>query len=371
MKARHAGAGKYADGHGLWLVKRDRAAGKWVLRLSLTGKRREMGLGPWPDVSIKEARERAAEARKAVRDGIDPIEERAKATRRMSRLTVKQAVEGCFEARKAQLKGDGDAGRWMSPLSVHVIPKLGKRAVEDIDQHALVECLGPLWHEKPEAARKAMNRVGIVLTHAAALGLTVDLQATMKAKALLGKQRHEAEHIPSMPYGECPAFYASLQQDKTVAARALRFLMLTIARTSEVRLATFAEFKDGVWVLPADRTKSGREHRVPLTKEARAVVEACRGDAATEHLFAALKHKPISDAAMSAYMKRKGLSARPHGFRASFRTWCEEQTDAPYEVKEACLGHAVDRGVVGAYQRSDRFELRRKLLRQWETYLVS
>ena len=369
MKAKNLGSGKYSDGQGLWLVKRDKDAGKWILRVVVEGKRREMGLGRWPDVSIAEARERATTARKAIRDGLDPIQARAKSKRTVKRLTLKEAIDGCYKAKQAELKKDGTAGRWMSPLSSHIIPKLGSIPVEDIDQHALVDTLGPIWHNKPEAARKALNRVNLTLKHAVALGLNVDLQATMKAKALLGKQRHEVTHIPSMPYQDAPAFYQWLKTQDTVSALALRFLLLTVARTSEVRLATFDEIDADVWTLSPSRTKAGREHRVPLTDEALAIVKRCRDLSSNEYLFPALKERPISDMAMSAFMKREGYDARPHGFRATFRTWAEECTDAPFEVKEAALGHAVDVGVVGAYQRSDRLNDRRTLLFEWTLHL--
>ena len=154
MKARSLVAGKHADGQGLWLVKRDQRAGKWILRITVDGRRREMGLGPWPDVSIAEARERAQLARRRVRDGADPIEERGDAKRRSRKLTVGQAIEGCFRARQAELKADGAAGRWMSPMTVHVIPKIGDKPIETVDQHLLKRLFDPIWHEKPDTARK-------------------------------------------------------------------------------------------------------------------------------------------------------------------------------------------------------------------------
>lgn len=371
MKAKNLGPGKYSDGQGLWLVKRNKDAGKWILRCVVSAKRREMGLGRWPDVSIAEARERAATARQALRDGADPIQMRAKSKRTVKRLTLKEAIDGCYQAKQAELKNNGTAGRWMSPLSSHIIPKLGSIPVEDIDQHTLVDTLGPIWHDKPEVARKALNRVNLTLKHAVALGLNVDMQATIKAKALLGKQRHVVTHIPSMPYQDAPAFYQWLRMQSTVSAFALRFLMLTVARNSEVRLATFDEIEGGVWTLSSIRTKTGREHRVPLTDEALAVVQKCREFSPNEYLFPALKGKPISDMAMSTFMKREGYKAKPHGFRATFRTWAEECTDAPFEVKEAVLGHAVDIGVVGAYQRSDRIERRKLLLSRWAACVVN
>lgn len=371
LKARNLGAGKHADGQGLWLVKRSKDAGKWVLRLTVGGKRREMGLGRWPDVSIAEARERAADARKQVREGIDPLLERAKAKQVPGVVTLKQAVEGCFEAKKAELKNEGANGRWMSSLNLYVLPKIGKLPVVEIDQHQLKATFEPIWQSKPEAARKALNRVNLALKYAAALGLDVDLLATKKAQALLGKQRHKATHIPAMLYQDAPKFYAWLCTLDHTAALALRFLMLTVARTSEVRLATFDEFKDDVWTLAPERTKTGREHRIPMSSEASRVIGIARERSPNNYIFPALRKQPLSDMAMSSFMKREGYEARPHGFRATFRTWVEEQTDTPFEVKEAALGHMVDAGVVGAYQRSDRLEKRRALMERWSEFLAA
>lgn len=286
-------------------------------------------------------------------------------------MTVSEAIAGCFQAKQAELKEDGKAGNWMSPLKNHIIPKLGDCPIEDIDQHFIVDTLSPIWHEKPDAARKAMNRINITLKHAAALGLDVDLQATMKARALLGKQRHEVQHIPSMPYVEAPAFYQWLKIKDTVAVLALRLLILTVARTSEVRRARFEEIEDDIWTLPADRTKTGRSHRIPLTHEAIQVVAQARNSTDGDYLFPVVRGKPMSDAAMSVFMRREGYSYRPHGFRATFRTWVEEQTETEYEVKEAALRHKVDTGVVGAYQRSDRLEKRRDLMEHWSNYLTA
>lgn len=363
--ARNAPAGRYGDGAGLWLHKRERAHGKWVLRYFLHGRRREMGLGRWPDVSVAEARAAAAEARTKLRGGECPIEARRQERRLIHRLTVREAIDGCFEARKAQLKGDGKAGRWMSPLKVHVIPKIGARAIEEVDQHVLRDLLAPIWHTKPEAAAKALNRLNLTLTHAAALGRPVDLQACVKARALLGKQRHETEHIPALSYAEAPKFYQWLCSLDTTASRALRFLMLTLARTSEVRLAVSDEIEGDIWSLAAKRTKTNESRRIPLVLEAQALVSGRSGN-----LFAAYKGKPLSDMAMTALMDRAGHRARPHGFRSTFRTWAEECTKADFETKEACLGHAVDVGVVGAYQRSDRLAKRRKLLEDWQRHLM-
>ncbi len=369
MRAKNLGEGRYADGQGLWLIKRNKIAGKWGLRVVIRGKRREMGLGRWPDVSIAEARERAAKARRLVRDGLDPIEERKKEREKPSAVTLADASQGCFEAKKAGLKNKNAVKRWMGLLNHHVLPTIGNRPVEDIDQHMIKKTLQPIWHEKAETARKALGHIGQVIQYSAALGLDVDMQATMKARALLGKQAHKVQHIPSMPYQDTPEFYQWLRTQSGIVPLALRFLILTVARTTEVRLATFDEIEGDVWTLSGERTKTGQKHRIPLTKEALAVVKAAQELSGNAHLFNAVRGKPMSDMAMSLFMKREGYEARPHGFRATFRTWVEEQTDTAFEVKENALGHSVDTGVIGAYQRSDRLEKRRSLMITWTQYL--
>ena len=257
----------------------------------------------------------------------------------------------------------------MSPLSVHVIPKIGKRPVEEVDQHVLKKTLEPIWHEKADTARKAMNRMSLTLKHAAALGLDVDLQAVMKAQALLGKRRHETKHIPSMPYKDAPKFYRWLCSNEYVSSFALRFLILTVARTSEVRFATIDEIGDEVWTLDPNRTKTGSVHRIPLSREAAHVISTRPIQKDATLLFPTARGKPMSDATMSRMMEREGYDARPHGFRATFRTWVEECTDAAYEVKETALGHQVGSDVERAYQRSDLLEKRSILLDQWAGFL--
>jgi integrase len=371
LEVKHFGKGKFADGEGLWLVKSHKDAGRWMLRIVVNSKRREMGLGRWPDVTIAEARNQAAAARKLVRQGIDPIALRQKERIQSKPLSLKEAVMGCFEARQADLKSDGKAGRWLSPLTIHVFPKIAQVPVVDIDQHLLKQTLEPIWHSKADTAAKALQRINLTLKHAAALGLDVDLQAAMKARALLGKQRHTVTHIPSLPYDQAPKFYRWISGKKMTSCLALRFLMLTATRTSEVRFAKTDEFEGDIWIIPAARTKTGQEHRVPLTGEALKIIKQTCLESKGALLFPTPKGKALSDAAMARFMEREGYSERPHGFRATFRTWVEEKTTTEYEVKETALGHKVDVGIVGAYQRSDRLEKRRVLMEQWEAFLLS
>ena len=272
-----------------------------------------------------------------------------------------------FESRKAELKGDGKAGRWFTPLELHVLPKLGRMPVSEIDQRDIRDTLGPIWHVKADTARKAMNRLSICLRHAAALGLDVDLQATDKAKALLGKQRHTPRHIPAMKWQDVPAFYQSLGSSPTELA--MKLLILTAVRSYPLRHIHEDQIEADIWTIPAAHMK-GRvgatsDFRVPLSGEALSVIEQVRLFSRGGYLFAGTRKGVISDMTMSNYMKRLGLEARPHGFRSSFRDWCAEATDTPREIAETALGHDIGGSVERAYRRTDYLEKRQALMRRW------
>ena len=302
--------------------------------------------------------------------GIDPIEhrrsERRKAIR--ARHLLRDVALDAFESRKAELKGDGKAGRWFSPLELHVLPKLGKRPVAEITQVDVRDTLEPIWHTRASTAMKAADRLKIVLDHAAALGLDVDLQAVAKAKKLLGRQRHEVTSIPSMPWREVPGFYATLEEP-TITHLALRLLILTGLRSRCVRFARLDEIDGDVWTVPAENMKArvgaAKDFRVPLSAEAQRIIELARPYERDGFLFPSMRKGVISDATMARLMERRGLEARPHGFRSSLRTWLAEETDAPHEVAEAVLAHLSDSKVVRTYRQTDYLEQRRDLLERW------
>ncbi|WP_170545342.1 tyrosine-type recombinase/integrase [Ruegeria arenilitoris] len=362
--------GKYSDGGGLWFHRREDGGAQWFLRVTVHGRRREMGLGSFPEVSLKEVRQEAENWRTVARKGIDPIKERERLKREeASKLhLLKDVAEDAFESRKAELKGDGKAGRWYSPLELHVLPKLGKVPVVELDQKDIRDTLAPIWHEKADTARKALNRLSIVVRHAAALGLDVDLQATDKAKALLGKQRHKAQNIPAMPWSEVPAFYQSLDSGTTTEL-ALRLLILTAVRSYPLRNLHLDQVDGDVWTIPAEAMKGRKdateEFRVPLSSEALAVIEKAKPLARDGFLFPSVRRGVISDMTMGAYMKRHGLIERPHGFRSSFRDWVAETQNVPFEVAETCLGHVVGGAVERSYKRTDFLEQRRALMEKW------
>jgi integrase len=370
-----AAAGKHCDGGGLWLVKRDDGGAQWVLRTTVYGRRREMGLGGYPSLGLAEARRQADRWRAVAATGRDPVKEREAERRAATRADISMAVitADCFEARKAELKGDGTAGRWLSPLTIHVLPKLGKTPVTELDQRDIVNVIKPLWHDKADTARKALNRLGIVLKHAAAMGLDVDLQATEKAKALLGKSRHVAKNIPAMTWEDVPAFYASLAEP-TLTHLALRLAILTGVRSKPLRHIQLDQISGDVWTVPAEDMKGRKgqtaDFRVPLCAEALRVIELATPLARDGLLFPSVKKGVISDMTMGRYMERRGLEAKPHGFRTSLRTWLAEATDAPHEVAEAMLAHVVDGAVVRAYRRTDFLEQRRALAERWADHVT-
>ncbi len=374
-KVKNAAPGKYSDGGGLWLHKRNDGGAQWFLRVTVFGNRREMGLGSIRDVSLKEARELADKWRSVAKQDKDPIKERERERREAAkeRHTLATVAYQAFDARKAELKGDGKAGRWFTPLELHVLPRLGKTPIEDIDQNDVKITLAPIWHEKADTARKAMNRLNIVFKYAAAMGLDVDLQATEKAKALLGKSRHVAKNVPALPWQDVPSFYATLHEG-TITQLALRLLILTALRSKPIRLAHFDQIDGDVWTIPAENMKSLKgasdDFRVPLSTEAQAVIDQAKPFARDGWLFPNVRRGVISDATMSRYMERLGLEARPHGFRSSFRTWCAEATDAPREVAEAALAHKTGTSVERAYRRTDFLEQRRALMERWADHVT-
>jgi integrase len=335
-----------------------------------------MGLGSARDVSLKVARELAVRWREIASQHRDPIVERDREAREARRngYTLRQIALDAFESRKAELRAEGVAGRWFSPLELHVLPKLGSMPVGEITQTAIRDTLAPLWHAKAETARKALSRLRICLRHAAALDLEVDIQAPEKAMALLGKQLHKVENIPALPWQEVPAFYSTLT-DKSVCQLALRLVILTAVRSRPIRFISEEQIDGNVWTIPGEGMKGRRDateaFRVPLTSEALDVVEIARRlHSRNGYLFANVSRGVISDMTMSRYMERAGMRARPHGFRSSLRDWLAEATDAPREIAEMMLGHSVGNDVERAYRRTDFLEQRRALAERWTQHVL-
>ena len=369
---KNAPPGKHADGAGLWLIKRTDGGAQWVLRVSLGGKRREMGLGSLIAVSLKEARELAAEYRKLAKQGIDPISKRQAQRRELLRPkgNLTTIAELAYEAKKSELKNDGVNARWFSPLKLHVLPQLGNLNVEEISQQDIAQTLKPIWDEKAETAKKAINRLNIVFTYAAA-GYNVDLNAIAKAKALLGKPRQQTQNTPALAWSAVPDFYSSLKEPTTVHL-ALKLLILTGVRSFAVRHARLEQISGNTWTIPAENMK-GQLHqvadfRVPLSDEAALVIDSAKQFERDGLLFPGLRKGVISDASMSRLMERRGMTERPHGFRSSLRTWLAECTNASEEVAETVLAHKVGNKVVRAYE--ERIILLNALMARWAQHVT-
>ncbi len=370
------GAGKYNDGAGLLLHKRKDGGAQWLYRYTIHGRRREMGLGALRDVSLKQARECANQWRSVLREGRDPIKERNKQKREAMRNLhyLKDIALDAFETRKAELKNDGKTGDWFSPLKLHILPKLGCLPVSEITQTEIRNVLAPIWHIKAGTARTALIRLNLCLKHAAALGLDVDLQATEKARALLGKQRHKTQNLPAMDWREVPAFYKALCQKTAITQLALRLLILTGVRTNPLCHIHKDQVDGDIWTIPAENMKGKRdttkEFRVPLSSEALDILKQARLLSRNDFFFSATGRGPLAANCMSQYMQQTGLKACPHGFRSSLRNWLAETTDAPYEVAETILAHTVGGKVERAYRRTDYLEQRRVYMDKWAAYVT-
>jgi len=371
--------GKLSDGAGLTLEK-SATGGKWIWRYSFTGQRREMGLGAWPETTIAAARKARDRWAAILAQGLDPITERTRqraATRaEMDKRdpTFAEVAQIVFDAKKAGLRGDGERGRWFSPLDRHVLPKIGKKRISAIHQTDIKAALAPIWKTKAPTAEKALQRIKIVLHQGKLMGLGCDPFAADAARHMLGEVRRNVVPIPATPWQDIPALYARLDS-RAVSCLALRWMILTCVRSDGARGARFSEIQDDVWTVPADRMK-GREgqvrpFRVPLSTAALDVLQACRDQAESDLLFPSYRaNKPISDTAIAKMLNTIGEAGRPHGFRTSFRTWVQDTGATSFDVAETVLAHRVGSIVERSYARSDMLEQRRVIMERWGAYVT-
>lgn len=379
--------GLHHDGGGLHLQVTAGVDGEphksWVLRYkSPSGRRREMGLGSAGVISLARARIKADAARALLDQGIDPIEHRKlerlrRQTEAATTVTFEQAAERFLDAHKSSWKNEKHRQQWENTLSNYVYPVFGAVPVQLVDVNLVLRVIEPIWLKKTETAARIRSRIERILDWAHARGLRDGenparwrgrLENVLPARSLAQPVRHH----PALAYAEMPAFMAELKQRNGMGAIALRFVILTAARTSEVRLATWKEIDldNKLWTAPAAHMKAKRIHRVPLSDAAVALLQSTQFDrAGDDWVFPGLKpERPISDMTMLATLKtlRDGLTV--HGFRSAFRDWAAERTDFPREVAEAALAHAVGDKVEAAYRRGDLFEKRRQLMDAWADY---
>lgn len=358
--------GYHPDGGGLYLQVSATGTKSWVLRYKIMGKARDMGLGSAAVVTLQEARHAALEAKKALAAGKDPIRQRRAA--QAQGMTFGEAADAYIASHKDAWKNDAQAGQWEQSLKAYGPDR--DLPVADVDTAEVVRCLRKIWSEKTETATRVRGRIERILDWARVTGLREgDNPARWRGHLdkLLPKPKKLAKvkHHAAMPYKQLPAFMKQLAERDGLARRALRFTILTAARTSEATGAVWSEFdlKHGIWTIPAERMKAGLQHRVPLVPE---VVEALK------RLPKSAPPYPLSENGMlNLLQKHMGQPYTVHGFRSSFRDWAAEETSFANEVVEMALAHAIENKVEAAYRRGDLLEKRRELMEAWTAYLGS
>ena len=377
-------AGRYADGGGLYLQVSDSSTKSWLFRFMLNAKAREMGLGSVTLVSLAEARAKALECRKALLEGTDPIDAR-KGKRTQQRLEAAKSVTFDFcatsyiESHRAGWKNAKHAGQWQTTLTTYAGPVFGRLPVQAVDTTLVMRVLEPMWREKAETASRLRSRIELVLGWATVRGFRAgDNPARWRGHLdkLLPKRStvQQVEHHPALPVGEIGAFMERLKASSGVASRALEFLILTATRTGETIGARWAEIdlQQRVWTIPASRMKAKKEHRVPLSPMAIQILEAMRDKSQSEYVFSADGgHRPLSNMAMLAVLRRMEIGVTSHGFRSTFRDWAAERTNYPRDVAEMALAHALTDKVEAAYRRGDLFMKRQRLMTDWAKFCAT
>jgi integrase len=371
--------GYYCDGGGLYLQVSPTATKSWIFRYARHGRSHEMGLGPAREVSLAEARVRAADARRQLVDGVDPLAAR-KGHRAQERLekagtaSFAECAKKFIAAHRAGWQNGKHAEQWQNTLDTYAGPVIGDLAVKDIDTAHMLRVLEPIWAKKPETASRLRGRIERILDYARVRGYRSG-ENPARWRGHLDKllppalNRKNRKHHAALPYDEIGAFMEKLRAQEGTAARALELTILTGTRTQEVIGAKPEEIdlKKALWTIPAERMKAGKEHRVPLSPQA---IEVIKARPAGTYLFCGLKEgAPISNMAMLELLRRMGRDdLTVHGFRSTFRDWAAECTTYPREVCEMALAHAISDKAEAAYRRGDLFEKRRQLMLDWAKY---
>ncbi len=365
--------GLYADGNGLNLRVDKSGSRRWVQRLVIQGRNRTLGLGGYPLVSLAEAREQAFANRRLARTGGDPL-----AAKRSKRdvPTFEAAAAYVFDMHKPSWRNPKHAAQWWSTLERYAFPYLGKLTVSDVTTADVMTTLLPIWNEKEETARRVRQRIGAVMKWSVAQGFREENPAGDAISAALPRHYIVRSHHRALPHHEVPDVIAAVRSsDASISVKlAFEFLVLTACRSGEVRLATWEEINldKRMWIIPGERMKAKRQHRVPLSSRSIEILNTAQDLAQdqTMPIFPGTKYnRPLSDSTLSKLCRDLNLRCVPHGFRSSFRDWASECTDAPREVTEAALAHVVRNKVEAAYARSDLFDRRRKLMEAWSAYL--
>lgn len=374
--------GLYADGLGLYLQVAEGGTKSWLFRFMKDGRARKMGLGPVHTVTLAMAREKATEARRRLLDGIDPIEARKEA-RQAARieaakaLTFRECAEKYIAAHSAGWKNAKHAAQWTATLKTYAYPHFGDLPVASIDVGLVLKAVEPIWNIKTETASRVRGRIESVLDWATARRYRTGenparwrghLDHLLPARRDVSKVKHHA----ALPYADVGSFIATIREMEGGASRALEFTILTAARTNEVVKATWQEIDIDarMWVIPAERMKAGREHRVPLSDRVIEILESLPRENGSNFVFIGDRGgKPLSNMAMLMMLRRmKRDDLTVHGFRSTFRDWAAEQTAYPNEMVEMALAHAVSDKTEAAYRRGDMLERRRRLMQDWSAF---
>jgi integrase len=370
LSARSAKPGRHADGNGLYLLVKPTGAKSWLLRVQVDGRRRDIGLGSFQVFTLAEARERAAQLRKAAKLGKDPVATRDQARRRIP--TFREVAKACHAEMK---KGwtDKHAQMFLASLETHIFPTLGNVRVNHIEAPQIRDALAPIWHKIPDMARKVRMRIGMVLNYAHGEGWRPN-EAPGRALSLLLAKQPAAGNFAAMPYAEVPAFVADIRaKPETMGRLALLFLIFTAARSGEVRSARWShvDLENRLWHRPAGLMKTRIDHTVTLNDAAIFILgraELLR-TAKDGLVFPNSKGLQMSDMTISKIMRDLKLPYVPHGFRSSFTDWAAEKMPAtPEPVVEAALAHTIPDKVQRAYRRTKLLDLRKKLLQAWGRY---
>jgi integrase len=371
---------------GLMLQVSPTGTRSWLLRVKVGAKRREIGLGAFPGVGVALAREKAQATRDDITKGIDPVAQRAAARQTIVEQQIEQkaldwtfrrCAEAYIKAKKPGWRNAKHGTQWENTLETYVYPTIGDMLVRNVSITQVTAIIEPHWATKNETINRVRNRIELVLDWATVRKLrTGDNPARWKGN--LDKLLAERSIVApvtghrALAAGDLYGFMLALKEIPSTSARCLEFVVLTACRSGEARLATWAEIdiKSKTWAIPASRMKANRPHNVPLSDDAVALLEALPRLDGTDLLFPGAKEgKPLSDMSLTAVMRRMDVDAVPHGFRATFSSWCASSTAYPMEVREMALAHAIGDGTVAAYQRSDLFDKRRNLMSDWAKFL--
>ncbi|WP_341826637.1 tyrosine-type recombinase/integrase [Burkholderia gladioli] len=377
--------GLYSDGGGLYLQVTKNLVKSWLFRYMRAGVRRGMGLGPVHTVTLAEAREKAYACRRMLIEGIDPLEAKkakhqADRRERMKSLLFRDCANQYIEAHRKSWKNEKHAAQWGSTIETYANPIIGNLMVTEIDTDEIMRVLEPIWAEKTETATRLRGRIESILAWATVRGFRTGLNpARWKGHLdhLLAKpsRLRKTNHHAALPYAEAAAFMKMLRQQEGNAALALQLVILTASRTNEVIAARKSEFDlpSKIWIIPAERMKARREHRVPLSTTAVALLTPLINTGTSEFVFPASKeNRHLSNMAMLQLLKRmQREDLTVHGFRSTFKDWARETTDYAREVSEAALAHIIGDQTEAAYARGDLFTKRARLMQEWADYLLA